>query len=190
MLAKKIFAFLIPVPQTSLILLASCRMRGRFLEAILSADRARAGRTGARPGTVDRLVAKVERREALRPTSLGARGWRYQLREARRASSQGCPLVPWRLPPLHPLARFARDLCKPRTHCAARSRKLGCLKLWIGIRNEAPLNLAPLFCGERSTRIVRCAAGEGPGTAPANEKLIGSKGLRLKKHDPKVRRLY
>jgi hypothetical protein len=30
----------------------------------------------------DRLVAKVERREALRPTSLGARGWRYQLRKA------------------------------------------------------------------------------------------------------------
>jgi hypothetical protein len=30
----------------------------------------------------DWLVAKVERREAQRPTSLGARGWRYQLREA------------------------------------------------------------------------------------------------------------
>src|SRR3954462_10600045 len=63
-----------------------------------------------RPGTVDGLVAKVERREVPRPTLLGARGWRYQLREARRSSSQGCPLVPWRLPPLHLLARvFARD---------------------------------------------------------------------------------
>jgi hypothetical protein len=30
----------------------------------------------------DELVAKVERREAPRPTSLGARGWRYQLRKA------------------------------------------------------------------------------------------------------------
>jgi hypothetical protein len=34
-------------------------------------------------------MIKVERREALRPTSLGARGWRYQLREADR--SQGLP---------------------------------------------------------------------------------------------------
>jgi hypothetical protein len=36
-------------------------------------DRAKAGRTGA-PRPADGLVAKVERREALRPTSLGARG--------------------------------------------------------------------------------------------------------------------
>src|SRR4051812_29179019 len=34
-----------------------------------------------RPGMVDGLAAKVERREALRPTSLGARGWRHQLRK-------------------------------------------------------------------------------------------------------------
>jgi len=46
---------------------------GRFLEAILQrAERKLAG--PGRPGTVDRLVAKVERREAPRPTSLGARG--------------------------------------------------------------------------------------------------------------------
>src|ERR1700754_4399972 len=48
-------------------------MRGRFLEAILLwTERKLAG--PGRPGTVDRLVAKVERREAPRPTSLGARG--------------------------------------------------------------------------------------------------------------------
>ena len=35
---------------------------------------------------------KVERREALRPTSLGARGWRYQLREV------GTLLPPPRVP--------------------------------------------------------------------------------------------
>jgi hypothetical protein len=39
-------------------------------------------------------VAKVERREALRPTSLGARGWRYQLREAKRLLRlKGAPLA-------------------------------------------------------------------------------------------------
>jgi len=39
-------------------------------------------------------VAKVERREALRPTSLGARGWRYQLREAKRLLRlKGVPLA-------------------------------------------------------------------------------------------------
>jgi hypothetical protein len=59
--------------RTSLILLASCPMRGRFLEAILRrTERELAG--PGRPGMVDRLVAKVERREAPRPTSLGARG--------------------------------------------------------------------------------------------------------------------
>jgi hypothetical protein len=59
----------------------------------------------------DRLVAKVERREALRPTSLGAHGWRYQPCEAERLLRlRGVPLA-------HPgasrrstsLARFARD---------------------------------------------------------------------------------
>jgi hypothetical protein len=48
-------------------------MRGRFLEAFLQrTERELAG--PGRPGTVDRPVVKVERREALRPTSLGARG--------------------------------------------------------------------------------------------------------------------
>src|ERR1700754_2964067 len=72
MLTKKIFShFLIPVPKTSLILIASCSMRDRFLEAILEADRARAGRTGA----PERSTAwwLVERWEALR-LALGARG--------------------------------------------------------------------------------------------------------------------
>ena len=84
-------------------------MRGRFLEAILQrTERELAG--PGRPGTVDRLVAKVERREALRPTSLGARGWRYQLRKAGPLLRlKGASQASWRLPPLHPLARFARD---------------------------------------------------------------------------------
>jgi hypothetical protein len=39
-------------------------------------------------------VAEVERWEALRPTSLGARGWRYQLREAKRLLRlRGVPLA-------------------------------------------------------------------------------------------------
>src|SRR3954470_22213280 len=51
----------------------SCPTRGRFLEAILNrAERELAG--PGRPGTADRLVDKVERREVPRPTSLGARG--------------------------------------------------------------------------------------------------------------------
>jgi hypothetical protein len=54
----------IPTPKTSLILIAFCPVRSRFLEATFSGqseswpDRA--------PGTVDRLVVKVERREAPR----------------------------------------------------------------------------------------------------------------------------
>jgi hypothetical protein len=81
-------------------------MRERFLEAILQrAERKLAG--PGRPGTVDGLVALVERWEALR-LALGARGSPCRARWVHHLP-QGCPLVPWRLPPLHPLARFARD---------------------------------------------------------------------------------
>src|ERR1700712_405111 len=106
MLAEKNFALLIPVPKTSLILRVSCSMKGRFLGAILHwTERKLAG--PGRPGTVDRLVAKVERREVPRPTSLGARG--ALPREVGTViPPQGCPLVPWRLPPLH-LPRAVRE---------------------------------------------------------------------------------
>ena len=48
----------------------------------------------------------VERREALR-LALGARG-ALPREVGTLLPPQGCPLVPWRLPPLHRLARFAR----------------------------------------------------------------------------------
>src|SRR5436305_3317033 len=74
-----------------------------------------------RPGSADGLVTTVERREAQRPTSLGARGWRHQLREV------GTLFPPLRVPRRHsgasrrstPLA-MPRGTSKPRTHCAAR----------------------------------------------------------------------
>jgi hypothetical protein len=55
-LAKKIFVFLIPVPQTCLILLVSCPVRGAS-RGVRKRDRARAGRRGnpkvdAAPGDV------------------------------------------------------------------------------------------------------------------------------------------
>src|SRR3954451_8418165 len=80
-------------------------MRGRFLEAILSADRARAGRPG-RPGTVDGLVVGGALGGAA--PSLGRARLPCRARWAHHPP-QGCPLVPWRLPPLHPLAPFARE---------------------------------------------------------------------------------
>jgi hypothetical protein len=49
----------------------------------------------------------VERWEALR-LALGARG-ALPREVGPLIPPQGCPLVPWRLPPLHRLARFARD---------------------------------------------------------------------------------
>src|SRR5947209_12092813 len=81
-----------------------------------------------RPGSVDGLAAKVERREALRPTSLGARGWRHQLRKAgpllRLKGARWCPGASRRSTP-----RFSlRGIGKPRTHRVARIRTLGCLK--------------------------------------------------------------
>ncbi len=130
----------------------------------------------------------VERWEALR-LALGARG--ALPREV------GTLIPPPRVPRKHPGAshrsipsRGSRGTGKPRTHCAARTRKVGCLNRRIEIEARRLLNLAPHFRGERSTRIVRCASGEGPGTAPPNEKAIGSKGLQLNKYDPRVRGLH
>jgi hypothetical protein len=127
----------IPVPQTSLILIVSCPMRGCFLEAVLRrTERELAG--PGRPGTVDRLVAEVERREALRPTSLGARGWLYQLREVGPLIPPprvpAGALAPPAAPPSPAWVRWWRSAGKTRTQCAARMRKLGCLKFWISDR--------------------------------------------------------
>jgi hypothetical protein len=95
----------IPVAKTSLILLVSCPVRGCFLEAILQrAERKLAG--PGRPGTVDGLVAGGALGGAA--PCLGRARLPCRARWVHRPS-QGCPLVPWRLPPLHPLARFARD---------------------------------------------------------------------------------
>jgi hypothetical protein len=82
-------------------------MRGRFLEAILQRTERKLAGPG-RPGTVDELVAKVERREVPRPTSLGARG-ALPREVGSPPASKGASQASWRLPPLHPLARFARD---------------------------------------------------------------------------------
>src|SRR3954469_25887578 len=121
---------------------------------------------------------KVERREVPRPTSLGARGT-LPREVGTLIPPQGvlrhCTLAP----PAAPSPRAVREgNGKPRTHCAARRRECGCLKRRSESKSEAPLNLAPLFCGERSTRILRCAAGEGRGTALPDQEPIGSKGLQ------------
>jgi hypothetical protein len=80
-------------------------MRGRFLEAILQ----RTERKLAGPGAPERSMAwwPVERWEALR-LALGARG-ALPREVGTLIPPQGCPLVPWRLPTLHRLARFAGD---------------------------------------------------------------------------------
>jgi hypothetical protein len=161
-------------------------MKGPLSRSEPSADRAKAGRTGA-PG---RSTAwwLVERWEALR-LALGARGSLAARGGYVNPASRGarwCPGASHRSIP----SRSSREgNSKPRTHCAARMRKCGCLKLWIGISKRSASLTSPRACGERSTRIVRCAAGEGPGTAKPDQKTVGSKGLRLNKHDPKVRRL-
>jgi hypothetical protein len=104
----------------------------------------------------------VERWEALR-LALGARG-ALPREVGTLILPQGCPLVPWRLPPLHPLAQFARDW---QTSDALRRENA---EVWLfesskGKFEARRLLTSPRSCGERSTRIVRCASGEGPGTA-------------------------
>jgi hypothetical protein len=66
----------------------------------------------------------VERWEALR-LALGARG-ALPREVGRLIPPQGCPLVPWRLPPLHPLARFVRDW---QTSDALRRENVKCVRI-------------------------------------------------------------
>src|SRR5258705_3037283 len=125
----KFFRFpwiLIPVPKTSLILLASCPMRDRFLEAILQrAERKLAG--PGRPRKVDGLVAGGALRGAApclgRARCLAARGGFTTCLKG----AHWCPGASHR----SIASRGSRGIGKPRTHCAARMRKRGCLNLWI-----------------------------------------------------------
>src|SRR4051794_38674517 len=90
-------------------MIASCPMRSRFLEAILSAEERELAGPGHLP---DRSTAwwPVERWEALR-LALGARGSLAARGGYVNPASKGASQASWRLPPLHRLARFARD-CK------------------------------------------------------------------------------
>ena len=72
--------------------------------------------------------------------------------------------MPWRLPPLHPLpSRGSRGTGKPRTLCAARTRKRGCLKLWIknlkrGASQTSPRSFAGR--GRRASSDARRVRGQ------------------------------
>jgi hypothetical protein len=168
----KFYGTLIPVPKTSLILIMSCPMRGRFLEAILKwAERAGTGK----PGPADRLVAKVERREAPRPTSLGARGRLAARGGYVNPASEGATLLhPGASRRSTPAGAVRRRTGKARTHCAARMRALGCLNPWIrNSRRSAFLTSPRSFTG----RGRREAPGEGRGE-PRNQGPVGSEGLR------------
>jgi hypothetical protein len=83
-------------------------MRGRFLEAILQRTERKLAGPG-RPGTADAWWL-VERWEALR-LALGARGSLAARGGYVNPASKGCLTQhPWRLPPLHPLARVREGL--------------------------------------------------------------------------------
>src|SRR3954463_6048491 len=100
------------------------------------------------------LVAKVERREAPRPTSLGARGHLAARGGYVNPASRGATS-------LHPGAsrrstpsRGSRGKWQTSDAWRRENAKAGCLKRRSESKSEAPLNLTPLFCGERSTRIL------------------------------------
>jgi hypothetical protein len=83
-------------------------MRGRFLEAIPKRTERKLAAPG-RPGSVDGLVAKVERREAPR-LALGARGCLAARGGYVNPASRGATsLHPGASRRSTPLARFARD---------------------------------------------------------------------------------
>ena len=106
-------------------MITSCPVKGRFLEAILQRDRAKAGRTGA-PRNGRRLGGQGGAPGGAAP---------YVTGRARALPREVGTLIP---PPRVPAGALAppaapppragsRGTGKPRTHCAARMRKCGCL---------------------------------------------------------------
>jgi hypothetical protein len=150
-LIKKIFAFLIPVPQGGLIIAPVLSDEEPLSRSDPSLDRARAGRTGAprngrqaggqggapggaAPYVTGRARCLAARGGYVNPASKGATSLRPGASRRSIAS------------------RGSRGIGKPRTHCAARTRKCGCLKFELEFYARRFLNLAPLFRGERSAR--------------------------------------
>jgi hypothetical protein len=137
-----------PSPKVGLLSLPSCPTKGRFLEAILQRAEQELARPG-RPGTVDGLVAGGALGGAApslgRARCLAARGgFTTHLK-----GTHWCPGASHRsIPP-----RGSRGIGKPRTHCAARTRKLGCLK--FGSPVSCPGRDAAFFMPLRRTGIYR-----------------------------------
>jgi hypothetical protein len=120
-------------------------MEGRFLEATFQRTERKLAGPG-RPGTVDSLVVGGALGGAApslgRARCLAARGGYVN------PASKGCLTQhPWRLPPLHPSRRSREGNSKPRTHCAARMRKAGCLKFEFELARSATLT-SPRLRGE------------------------------------------
>src|SRR5947209_20569085 len=105
-------------------MLACCPTKRRFLEGISSADRARAGRTGAP------RIGRQADGEGGAPGGAAP----YVIGRARLASSaarggyvnpasKGASQALWRLPPLHHPRNGARDTAKPRTQLRRENAK-------------------------------------------------------------------
>jgi hypothetical protein len=110
----------------------SCPTRGRFPEAILQRTERELAGPGA-PGMVDKAGGRrwsAGRRSALRHWARAVS--LYRARWVRYSRLQGVSNATPRAPPAAPSpSRTSRGTGKPRTHCAARMQKFGCLKLWI-----------------------------------------------------------
>ena len=152
--------------KTSLILLASCPARGRFLEATLrQTERELAG--PGRPGMVDEAGDDGGAPGGAAPYVIGRA--RLALSAARGGyvipASKGCVAhTPGASRRSTPLAQVARGTSKPRTHRAASMQKLGCLKCVHEIYLRARATL----------RVIR---GLDPRIHPSSEESCENDGL-------------
>jgi hypothetical protein len=129
-----------PIPgyRTSLILLVSCPVRGRFLEATPQRTERKLAGPG-RPGTVDGLVVGGALGGAApslgRARCVAARGGYVN---PASKGARWCPGASHRSIP----SRGSRGIGKPRTLCVARTRKCGCLKIesnnFVGCETNTP----------------------------------------------------
>jgi hypothetical protein len=132
----------------------------RFLEAPVI-GRSESWPDRGAPGRPTRLVAKVERREALRPTSLGAHGWRYQPRGAKRLlrlrGARSGTLAPPAAPPPRAIREGPANLGRtaPRERGTTPVIPGGCLNLDrnFAINGFRTPRKCPCRCSRSSARL-------------------------------------
>ena len=138
-----------------------------------------------RPGTADRLVAKGGAPGGAAPyvtgraRCLAARGG--YVNPASKGATSLHPGASRRSTP----SRGSRGTGKPRTHCAARTRECGCLKIELELERSAFLTSPRSFAGRGRRASSDARRVRGQALRRPNEKTIGPERSSTHFADPR-----